>query len=397
MKKSVFLILCSFFLSISPACFSQETSVELVFTGDVLMHYAVKGCALVHSGNDEAAYTQKGFEYLFERISPELTSADFAITNMEFPVSPPFIQNEFIFNCPPEVVPAFKASGFCAVSTANNHLLDQGMKGVTDTFGYIENAGLLYFGARRTEKEAAEGIILEKNGIKVGVTSYTGILNYPFPPANKNFYINNLSLTDKVTAEIRALKKRCDYLVVQPHAGVEYTQEPTAEQRALYRKLLEAGADIVIGHHPHTIQYVEGVKTRDGRRCAIFYSLGNFICNQNYTYPVKGRKDRLDIRSSFMPRLRVTKGAHGVQGTVTVVPIVTLHEMKNTSRREYKDIQTVSIPRELARLAEEAKTADAIRRAAIDKETAFYRWHADMVRYVLFRKGPVAGVDYRGE
>ena len=140
-----------------------------------------------------------------------------------------------------------------------------------------------------------------------------------------------------------------------------------------------------------------GLTTRDGRQCAIFYSLGNFICNQNYTYPVKGRKDRLDIRSSFMPRLKILKSANGVKGTVTVVPIVTLHEMKNTSRREYKDIQTVSIPLELARLAEESKTADAKRRAAIDKEAAFYRWNADMVKYVLFRKGPVAGVEFRGE
>ena len=398
MRKIRFLlILCTLILSISPSCFSQESSVELVFTGDILMHYAVKGCALVHSGTDEKTYSQKGFEYLFERISPELKSADFAITNMEFPVSPPFIQNEFIFNCPPEVVPALRSSGFCAVSTANNHLLDQGNKGVTDTFGYIEKAGLLYFGARRTEKEAAEGIILEKNGIKIGVTSYTGILNYPFPAPNPKFYLNNLSLTDKVMAEIRAMRKRCDYLVVQPHAGVEYTQEPTKEQRALYRKLLEAGADIVIGHHPHTIQYVEEVKTSDGRRCAVFYSLGNFICNQNYSYPVKGRKDQLDIRSSFIPRLRVTKGADGVKGTVTVVPVATLHTMKNTGRREYKDIQTVSVPLELARLNEEAKTADPKRKAAIAKEISFYKWHADMVKYVLFKKGPVAGVEYRGE
>jgi poly-gamma-glutamate capsule biosynthesis protein CapA/YwtB (metallophosphatase superfamily) len=387
-------LLCAAIAAI-PSCSKAESSVEIDFTGDILMHYAVKGCSLVHAGTDEKKQTVKGFEYLFEKIAPELKSADFAITNMEFPVSPPFIQNEFIFNCPPEVVPALKSSGFYAVNLANNHLLDQGRKGVMDTLGYVEAAGLKYFGAARTEKEASEGIILEKNGIRIGIISYTGILNYAFPPANSKFYLNNLSLTDKVAAEIKALKKRCDFLVVQPHDGVEYTQEPTASQRVAYKKLLEAGADIVIGHHPHTIQSAESVKTSDGRTCAIFYSLGNFICNQTYCYPVKGRKDSLDIRASFIPRLKVMKNFTTVTSSVTIVPIYTVHEMRYTSRRQYKDIQTVSIPAELERLRAELTSASESKKAAITRQINFYEQQRDMVQYILFHNGPVAGVSVR--
>lgn len=389
------MFLLCFFLAAATSCSAQQAqSVELAFTGDMLMHYAVKGCALVHS-NAGDKYSVDGFTYLFEKVSPELSSADFAIGNMEFPVSPPFIQNEFIFNCPPEVVPALKKSGFYAVTVANNHLLDQGLKGVTDTFGFLEQAGLTYFGAARTEDAARKGLLLEKNGIKIGILNYTGILNYPFPAPNKNFYLNNLNLTDKVIADIQAMKKRCDFLVIQPHFGVEYTQEPTAAQRALYRRLLDAGADIVVGHHPHTIQYVEGVQTSDGRECAIFYSLGNFICNQNYTYPITGSKDRLDVRDTAIVRLRVTKDGSKISSSAAVVPAFTWHEMRKTKNREYKDIQTVVIAREIERLRGEEKTAPEAKKSAIRATIDMFEKKRETIRHVMFKKGSVKNVEFR--
>lgn len=389
------MFLLCFLVSAAASCSAQQPqSVELAFTGDMLMHYAVKGCALVHS-NAGDKYSVEGFTYLFEKVSPELSSADFAIGNMEFPVSPPFIQNEFIFNCPPEVVPSLKKSGFYAVTVGNNHLLDQGLKGVTDTFGFLEQAGLNYFGAARTEDAARKGLLIEKNGIKIGILNYTGLLNYPFPAPNKNFYLNNLNQTDKVIADIQAMRKRCDFLIIQPHAGVEYTQEPTAEQRTLYRRLLDAGADMIIGHHPHTIQYAEGVKTSDGRDCTIFYSLGNFICNQNYAYPIPGRKDKLDVRDTAIIRLRVTKDGSKIASTAAVVPAFTWHEMRKNKNREYKDIQTIVISREMERLREEEKTAPEAKKSSIRATIDMFEKKRATIQAAIFRKGPVKNVEFR--
>jgi len=385
MKK--FILLSLFCISLT-ACSAQEKA-EVDFTGDIMMHYAVKGCALVHSGTGENKYTEKGFYHLFEKVSPELLSADFAIGNMEFPVSPPFIQNEFIFNCPPEVIPALKHAGFYAVNLANNHIIDQGLKGASNTFGFLEKAGLLYFGSAGTEKQARQGIILEKNGIRIGILSYAGILNYPFPPVNKFVSINNLELIDKVTEDIREIKKRCDFLVIQPHAGVEYTMEPTDAQRILYKRLCNEGADIIIGHHPHTLQYVESIQTNDKRDCTIFYSLGNFISNQNYIYPIPGSKLNLDIRESAIVRLRVVRKNGKISSSTCVIPILTNHEMLMSGKREYKDIQTLVISREIEQLNKEAETADKKRLGEITKRIAAMNEHRIIIEKVLLKKGSV--------
>ncbi|MGL4368680.1 MAG: CapA family protein [Spirochaetota bacterium] len=388
MKLRIFFIFIFFSCAILPSCGQQK--IDLIFTGDIMMHYAVKDCALIHSGTDGARHTPEGFEYLFAKVSPALESADYAVGNMEFPVSPPFIQDEFIFNCPKEVIPALKKSGFDAVNMANNHLLDQKVRGVIDTFGFLEEAELPYFGARRTEKEAREGIIFEKDGLKVGVISYSGVFNYTMPKNNPDFHYNDLNKSEKMLEDIRALKAKCDFLIVQPHDGVEYVQIPTEKQKDTYKKILNAGADMIIGHHPHTLQYAENVKTDDGRICPVFYSLGNFICNQTYCYPIKGSKDRLDIRDSILVKVSLLRENGALKKKITVIPIYTMHEMKDSKNGKYKDIQTLVIRDELAQLKEKLAAADGAEKPAIAAKIAFFEKQRKVIQKVVFKNGMTA-------
>ncbi|HEY1406695.1 MAG TPA: CapA family protein, partial [Spirochaetota bacterium] len=365
----------------------------LSFTGDIMMHYAVKGCAKRHAPQGKDQYTVEGFSYLFAKVSPLISSADFAVGNMEFPVSPPFIQNEFIFNCPPEVIPALVAAGFDAVSIANNHLLDQGNRGFFDTIGFLEKYKLPYFGAARDEATARKGLLVEKNGIRVRILSYTGLMNYAVPK-NGPFAINLLEEREKLMQDIAAARKDCDILIVQPHWGVEYTLTPTEEQRALYRAMIDAGADLVIGHHPHVLQYIEGVKSSDGRSCAIFYSLGNFICNQNYTFPVAGSPEKLDIRDTIAVILSLTKEGSTVGWSAKIEPLFTVHDIRSGKGGSYKDIRTIVLNDEIAALRKNL-VAKPKEKDATQKLIDFYLRRTAVIRKVIFKKGDVPGVTYQ--
>lgn len=364
---------------------NDSDRVTLTFTGDIMMHYAVKGCALVHSENNNGTYSVDGFRYLFQKIAPALSLSDYTMGNMEFPVSPPFIQDEFIFNCPREVIPALKESGFDAVSLANNHIFDQGNKGVLNTMGFLEEAQLPYLGAARKEIQARDGIVFTKNGISVGIISYTGLINYKLPD-KISFFVNDLNDRRRLFADIASLKKRCDFVIVQPHSGVEYTLVPTADQRKLYREIIEAGADIVIGHHPHTLQYAEEITVKDGRRAAIFYSLGNFICNQTYSYPIPQSNDRLDIRASGIVSLTISRVDGKLMYHAFVDPIYTVHEMRKYRGKQYKDIQVISLYDEINNLRAEAAAKSPAEAGIILKRIAFLTKQVTTIKKVLFAK-----------
>jgi poly-gamma-glutamate synthesis protein (capsule biosynthesis protein) len=359
--------------------------MTISFTGDIMMHYAVKGCALNNDPAKKDRYTVEGFNHLFKDVAPLLSAADYTVGNMEFPVSPPFVQNEFIFNCPPEVIPSLKASGYDVVSLANNHIVDQGIKGALDTFGYLEKYGLTYFGVGRDEEKVREGILVEKNGIKVGILTYAGLMNYAFPKSGSGVYVNNLNDKDKVFADIARIRPLCDVLIVQPHSGIEYTLSPTPEQITLYREMIDAGVDMVIGHHPHTLQYAEDYKGKKGNQGTIYYSLGNFICNQNYTYPIPGTKERFDIRSSAVITVTVNKTGSAVTRSVTVTPTHTIHEKVQGKKDRDKEIRTVVVSDEIRKYKEALAKNKNDKIAA--KQLEYFRTQLSSIRKVLFRKG----------
>ncbi len=180
-----------------------------------------------------------------------------------------------LFNLHPQLVDDIKESGWDIVSTANNHALDRGDRGVEKTIDELNRAGLSYIGTRkRSGSFENEGYrLIEKNGITTAWIACTAVYNSADP--------NNLLMGCEKNATlilnlVKQLKTKIDAIIVTPHWGDEMA--PVNDfQRRFGRALVEAGATAVIGAHPHVLQPIERVVTQDGRETIIAYSMGNFL------------------------------------------------------------------------------------------------------------------------
>jgi poly-gamma-glutamate synthesis protein (capsule biosynthesis protein) len=164
-----------------------------------------------------------------------------------------------------------KESGFDVVSLANNHTLDYGRTALMDTVRAVEEAGMVAVGAGRNRTEAHRMRLVKKNGLTVGFLAYTDVLPAGVAPLADRPSVAHLD-PEELPARVRSAKKRCDVLVVSVHWGVEYMKRPTGRQKRLARLMVDNGADLILGHHPHVLQPVETYKGRP-----IVYSMGGFV------------------------------------------------------------------------------------------------------------------------
>ncbi len=322
---------------------TEEPSLRLSFTGDIIMHIPVKTAARQNRKIDKKnrkSLNNNGFDFLFKNIQKHLAGSDIVQGNMEFPVAPPYTSKPRIFNAPPSVLDALKKTGFTMMSLANNHMLDQGSRGVRATIDHVEKAGLDFIGAHRTEAEARRGIVIEKKNIRVGFLACTGVSNYPIPK-RKNYHINWFYHKEKILDDIAAIKKRCDYLVMTVHAGVEYATLPSPKDAALMKEYAEAGVDLIIGHHPHIMQPVEKYQRRNGSHAWIFYSLGNFISNQSSTHRLKNSRLKTSTRDSVIVTCTLKRDDKKIIPSLQVLPIITYNWRDRKTWR--RTIQTWSI------------------------------------------------------
>ncbi len=266
--------------------------VSFAVAGDVIPHEAVRQAAAA-AGDGE-----QGWAALFSDTADVFERADFGFVNLETPVAP---QNSrgtkaFLFDAPVELPEALKASGIKIVSFANNHVMDQGWAGFTESREHLKGVGLLFAGTSDDAATAWQPVITEANGIKVGWLGMTRWLNgnrnpdkddqphvnfYPYPDES-----NGAPGADEATvlAAVKAARVQCDLLVVSMHWGIEYATAPRPEDVDLAHKMLEAGATVIVGGHPHVLQPIETYQTQDGRDTVIFYSMGNFLSNQSRSY-----------------------------------------------------------------------------------------------------------------
>lgn len=259
----------------APQALPEPSRLSLVAVGDLLMHQDVKRAA---------AEEQGGFGALWSDLKPLFEGADLLFGNLETPVAPTCGApgRPFVFNAPAELPGALKSSGFTLLFTANNHAFDQGPKGLLETLDRLESAGLDAAGSGKTRSQAEAPRILVRKGISVGVLAYTDLLNVDGNKSKDGPWIARLD-PERNAEAIRALRSRTDMVVVSLHWGNEYQYRPTARQRALAALFIAAGADLILGHHPHVLQPLEWVEA-EGRRGAVAYSLGNFISNQDRKY-----------------------------------------------------------------------------------------------------------------
>lgn len=274
--------------------FDKDCSAESQFivgaVGDFLMHGSLQ----------KKAAEQKSFTPLWQKFLTYTNGVDAMYGNLETPsamgldkqwketAEPSTMYDDSVyssypmFNAHGQLLADIKNSGFDIVSTANNHSLDRGPRGIDRTIDQLENVTLSFSGTkRRNDGQKAWAKIVENKNWRVAFISCTFFTN-----VGEDKY-HQVLLCDKdykvIAQEIHDLKNSTDAVVVTPHWGNEYELEPTSIQKKYAQNFLDEGALLVLGAHPHVLQPFEKYKTKDGRDGFIAYSLANFIASQPST------------------------------------------------------------------------------------------------------------------
>lgn len=345
----------------------ELAQVSFAIAGDVIPHEPVRAAAAA-AGEGSA-----GWSALFADVADVFKSADFGFVNMETPVAPAHSHGSkpFLFDAPIDLIAALKSSGIKIVSFANNHVMDQGWPGFIETREHLREQGMLFAGSGDTAQQAWQPVIVEANGIKVGWLGMTRWLNgNRNPDKDDQPHVNFFPYPGEsggapgmdeagVLAAIKAARAQCDLLVVSIHWGIEYSPAPRPEDVDTAHRMLEAGASVIVGHHPHVLQPVESYRTQDGRDTVIFYSLGNFLSNQSRTYvdglmPDK-EGDPRDEMIGLFSAVRKDYGPAGERvelGHVGVLPLWSENNRNEIARGRAKSpvIHPILIDRELPRL-----------------------------------------------
>lgn len=255
---------------------SSIKTARVVANGDILIHDALYYTAKKGDGSYD-------FNPFFEYVKPWIEGADLAIGDFEGTISDRSPLGGYpLFNAPVQIADTMKDVGYDVVDLAHNHILDTGLYGLKYTDKVFKERGLETVGVHADKNRSEDKILIkEVNGIKIAILAYA--YGYNGMDANLTMQERNNHLSDldeeKMKEEIERAEKEADITVVMPQMGIEYKMEPTEEQKVLYHKMIEWGADVVFGGHPHVIEPAETVE-KDGDKKFIIYSMGNFVSNQ---------------------------------------------------------------------------------------------------------------------
>ncbi|MDP2886421.1 MAG: CapA family protein [Ignavibacteria bacterium] len=215
-------------------------------------------------------------EFPFQLVKDTLSRADVVFVNLESQLSDQNGETQHpkynvIFTGPPSGAKCLKEANVSVVSTANNHAFDYGMKALRETILNLQGAGVQAVGTSLDSVAGSMPAVVEREGFRIGFLAYTQFVNI------NGSWRGRIALFDSLQArrDIEGLRSKADLLVVSYHGGAEYTDRPSAKLRREFQMFVEAGADLVVGHHPH---YVQGIESYRGK--LIFYSLGNFVFYQ---------------------------------------------------------------------------------------------------------------------
>lgn len=295
--------------TISSAC-SQNTPAgtntarsELTPEPETTLVFNAVGDIMLSRGVAASADRAGAADYPFSRLKDEFLDADFNFGNLESPVS----GNEkrkgkgLVFNARRDHVRPLADYKFRVVNLANNHSMDQGLKGLLYTRTFLDEIGVKHTGTGQNLAEAWKPAIIEANGMRI---AFVGASDASFNDGGvaKNDYVARCEDVEHLRKAIKAASEISDLVVATMHAGVEYITRPDKTQIAFAHAAVEAGADIVIGAHPHWIQTIEEYKGRP-----IFYSLGNFVFDQPWAATRTGLMLRIIVRKggSFGPRAAI--------------------------------------------------------------------------------------------
>lgn len=243
---------------------SPAPAKEIVFNavGDIML-----------DGSGATTCKRLGYDYPFAATKSELKKGDISIGNLESPIARGgsyFTCKQFHYRSAPEVATALKNAGFSLVTLANNHMMDFGPEALEETQQHLKQAGIGCTGAGASLNAARKMAVITVKGKKVAFLAYS--LTFPdtfYATANRSGTAPGYYAFYR--SDIAAARKVADYVVVSFHWGAENISVPKPYQVATAHRAIDAGADVVIGHHPHVLQGIERYKNG-----VILYSLGNF-------------------------------------------------------------------------------------------------------------------------
>lgn len=250
-----------------PGLLAQDKNISIILTGDVMLGRTVEGRSVDEFGDPA---------WPLRKVAETLTAADLVFINLENPIieNCPRHSDGFKFCANPVMIAGLKLAGVDIANLANNHTLNYGQSGLSETERYLNETGMNVTGSGL--------VIREVNGVRFGFLGFDFVAKSPNDADFKTI--------SEATLEV-------DILTVAVHWGVEYTSVPTAKQRAWGRRMVEAGADVIAGHHPHWVQPWEYVPGKDGSKKVVFWSLGNFVFDQMWSEETrKGLAVKLNFR-----------------------------------------------------------------------------------------------------
>jgi poly-gamma-glutamate synthesis protein (capsule biosynthesis protein) len=243
-------------------------STTITFTGDILLDRGVR-----------QEIEARGTESLFTSgVDSVLRASTLVVGNLECPATtikaPTF--KRYIFRAEPEWLDVLRNHGFTHLNLANNHSVDQGRRGLEDTHRQVIAHGMTPIGADSTQAAAAQPVLLTEAPRKVWLIASLrmALENFAWLPDRWSVSQDDDEALVKRVADLRRADSTA-VIIVSPHWGWEHHLEPVGQQRVLAHRLIDAGADLLIGHHTHTLQTIENYRGR-----SIYYSLGNFIFDQ---------------------------------------------------------------------------------------------------------------------
>ena len=328
------LVLISHILTVPPSA-----KVHFCAVGDVLLDRGVR-----------TMIKREGLDYPFKFVKDTIKNYDLAFCNLECPVCTNGypLNKLYCFRADTSFINSVVGAGFNIISVANNHTLDWGREGFWETINLLKRKGLYPIGGGKDQSSARKPTIITINGLRFAFFGFVDML----PDAI--VYLEDkpgpaYSSTKEIIEEIKKVRKKVDFIIVSIHWGIEFNSFPTMRQIEKAHKMIDAGADLIIGHHPHVLQSVEVYKKRP-----IVYSLGNFVFDQHKLYQrqsviftcifEKGKVDSISFIPVLIKKFRPTfpEKSHGEKIMEKIISISSRFstEFKKTRNRLFLNIDS---------------------------------------------------------
>lgn len=243
----------------------EESEITLTFSGDTMFDWGLR-----------PVIQSKGADYPFQHVKSEIEKADLSFINLESVFTnrdKKYPGQLFWIKSDPSTLQAIKNTGYDIVNIGNNHTLDYWQDGLKDTITHVEKLGLPYIGAGKNAEDAYTAREIKIKGKKFKFLSFVRFMpDSTWGAGNEKPGVANGYDLNLVTKTIKEQKKDADYMIVYMHWGVEKTNRPADYQKQYVQKIVEAGADAIVGSHPHWLQGFEYYN-----KVPVAYSLGNFL------------------------------------------------------------------------------------------------------------------------